>query len=82
MPKRDDIGERRRQRELQVLAKAGAIDDKDLAPDEYGVSDGGSMDDTNVQEADESQESEDEFYKEVKRQRVEKLMVKAEKYAR
>lgn len=81
MPKRDDIGERRRQRELRVLAKAGAIDDSDLAPDEYGVT-GGSMDDTNVQEADESNESEDEFYKEVKRQRVEKLMVKAEKYAR
>ncbi|KAG6496039.1 hypothetical protein ZIOFF_043887 [Zingiber officinale] len=81
LPKRDDIGERRRQRELRVLAKAGAIDDSDLAPDEYGVT-GGSMDDTNVQEADESNESEDEFYKEVKRQRVEKLMVKAEKYAR
>lgn len=78
LPKRDDIGERRRRHELQVLARVGAIDDTDLVQDEDG--DLGRSPDLNAQAV--ASESEDEFYTDVKRLRVEKLMAKAEKYTR
>ncbi|KAK9083957.1 hypothetical protein Scep_030428 [Stephania cephalantha] len=86
LPTRDDIGERRRKHELRVLAKAGVKsnddDDDDVdelkAPsrtgDESAEEEGG--------EDGEMEESGDEFYREVKRQRIAKLSAKAEQYAR
>ncbi|XP_008790992.1 something about silencing protein 10 [Phoenix dactylifera] len=82
LPKRDDIGERRRKHELHVLARAGAnpMDDDDMAVED------GSLD-RNPMNIDASEDgeaigSEDEFYKEVKKQRAEKLKAKAELYSR
>ncbi|WOK98845.1 something about silencing protein 10 isoform X4 [Canna indica] len=82
LPKRDDVGERRRRHELRVLARAGAVDDDDLMMQDEDVGLGSKSMDVSSQESDGTEESEDEFYKQVKRQRVEKLMAKAEKYAR
>lgn len=57
IPKRDEIGERRRKHELRVLARVGTNargEDKD--------------------DDDEASESEDEFYRDVKRQKIEKRL--------
>ncbi|CAL4963535.1 unnamed protein product [Urochloa decumbens] len=64
LPKRDNIGERRRKHELRVLSRVGANsleDDHELPED--------------------GNDSEDEFYQNVKRQRTEKLSMKNEKYS-
>ncbi|KAK3221071.1 hypothetical protein Dsin_015041 [Dipteronia sinensis] len=81
LPKRDDIGERRRKHELRVLAGAGikSKDDDDDAGDELGTLIMMKM----VTWRREIQvESEDEFYKQVKQQRAAKLAAKAEIYTR
>ncbi|XP_023004169.1 something about silencing protein 10 [Cucurbita maxima] len=77
LPTRDDIGERRRKYELQMLARAGfkSKDDTSVLESE---SDGDEGDVKGNGEAD----SEDEFYKEVKQQRAAKLAAKAEIYSR
>ncbi|XP_031378884.1 something about silencing protein 10 isoform X2 [Punica granatum] len=78
LPRRDDIGERRRKHELQVLAGAGIEPE-----DEAGIADSppradlGSDSENSV-----SEESGDEFYEQVKQQRAAKLAAKAEKYSR
>ncbi|XP_048526837.1 something about silencing protein 10-like [Triticum urartu] len=59
IPKRDEIGERRRKHELRVLARVGTNTRGD-----------------NKGNDDEASESEDEFYKDVKRQRTEKRLRK------
>lgn len=69
LPKRDDIGERRRKHELRVLAGAGLNKSAD-EEDAYMVEDDGDG------------ESEDEFYKQVKNDRAAKLAAKAEIYSR
>nr|CAB3476749.1 unnamed protein product [Digitaria exilis] len=61
LPKRDNIGERRRKHELRVLSRVGA----------------NSLDHELPEDGD---DSEDEFYQDVKRQRIEKLSKKNEKY--
>ncbi|KAF9619874.1 hypothetical protein IFM89_009656 [Coptis chinensis] len=66
LPKRDDIGERRRKHELRVLANAG-VESKD----EIGDEDDG-----------EEEASENEFYEQVKKQKISKLSAKAELYSR
>ncbi|XP_068665221.1 protein THALLO isoform X2 [Aristolochia californica] len=82
LPARDDIGEKRRKYELKVLAKAGVqTSDFGDSDDEPSQKNGGAMD-ADDHGFSESQESEDEFYKEAKRQRTEKLSAKAELYAR
>ncbi|XP_077240670.1 sas10/U3 ribonucleoprotein (Utp) family protein [Tasmannia lanceolata] len=82
LPARDDIGERRRKFELQILAKAGAQPMDDLGDEEIlGDAGDGSMD-VDAGDIGEPHESEDEFYKEVKRQRAAKLSAKAELYSR
>ncbi|XP_043724321.1 something about silencing protein 10-like isoform X2 [Telopea speciosissima] len=86
VPKRDDIGERRRKHELQVLARAGVelMDDDDLRDqeDEQAELDANFDDDDDDGEGGKSEGSEDEFYKQVKQQRSAKLSAKAELYAR
>ena len=77
LPTRDDIGERRRKYELQMLARAG-FKSKDGTSVLESESDGDEDDVKGNGEAD----SEDEFYKEVKQQRAAKLAAKAEIYSR
>ncbi|TXG72718.1 hypothetical protein EZV62_001297 [Acer yangbiense] len=79
LPRRDDIGERRRKHELRVLAGAGIKSEDDDAGDELGtpISD----EDGDMEDGD-TGESEDEFYKQVKQQRAAKLAAKAEIYTR
>ncbi|KAI9194495.1 hypothetical protein LWI28_006527 [Acer negundo] len=79
LPKRDDIGERRRKHELRVLAGAGIKSEDNDAGDELGtpISD----EDGDMEDGD-TGESEDEFYKQVKQQRAAKLAAKAEIYTR
>ncbi|KAK9288594.1 hypothetical protein L1049_017053 [Liquidambar formosana] len=79
LPKRDDIGERRRKHELRVLSGAGIGSEDDIG-DELGtpVANG----EAEMEEDGESDESEDEFYKQVKQLRAAKLAAKAEVYSR
>ncbi|CAO2202779.1 unnamed protein product [Urochloa humidicola] len=72
LPKRDNIGERRRKHELRVLSRVGA---NSLEDDHELPEDG---DDSELPE--DGDDSEDEFYQNVKRQRTEKLSMKNEKY--
>lgn len=78
MPKRDDIGERRRKHELRVLSGAGVEpDDEAETFDSLQRADPGP-----VSENSESEESEEDFYEQVKQQRAAKLAAKAEEYSR
>jgi U3 small nucleolar RNA-associated protein 3 len=76
LPKRDNIGERRRKHELRVLSRVGAnsvedheLPDGDASEDDHELSEGGDA-------------SEDGFYEDVKRQRTEKLSIKNALYSR
>lgn len=77
LPKRDDIAERRRKHELRVLARAGVVADGEEGYDSPKINTVG----TDPIESEEI-ESEDEFYREVKKQRAEKLTTKAKLYSR
>ncbi|KAI4310749.1 hypothetical protein MLD38_035701 [Melastoma candidum] len=82
LPKRDDVGERRRKHELRVLAGAGMnseddiADDNDIDKEDTTDEQGAGMD------ASESGEPDDDFYEQVKQLREAKLAAKAEKYSR
>ncbi|KAK9146711.1 hypothetical protein Sjap_006614 [Stephania japonica] len=83
LPTRDDIGERRRKHELRVLAKAGVkSNDDDVDEFEAARRTGDESAEEEGGEDGEMEESGDEFYREVKRQRIAKLSAKAEQYAR
>ncbi|WVZ60726.1 hypothetical protein U9M48_010710 [Paspalum notatum var. saurae] len=71
LPKRDNIGDRRKKHELRVLSRVGcnSLEDHELLEDTDKFPEGGD-------------DSENEFYQDVKRQRIEKLSVKNEKYTR
>ncbi|KAG2409111.1 uncharacterized protein HKW66_Vig0039330 [Vigna angularis] len=85
LPKRDEIGERRRKHELRVLAGAGikTEDDDDSDRDDQM---GGDLGPDEVEDADDddngSGDSENEFYKQVEQLRAAKLAAKAEAYSR
>ncbi|XP_015944459.1 protein THALLO [Arachis duranensis] len=83
LPKRDDIGERRRKHELRVMAGAG-VQNEDDNGDDYDdeVGHHGSDDDANEEDDFDSGDSENEFYKQVEQQRNAKLAAKAQIYSR
>ncbi|PPD90668.1 hypothetical protein GOBAR_DD12407 [Gossypium barbadense] len=86
LPKRDDIGERRRKHELRVLAGA-TVKSEDDHGGEYDTleeDDGGNggISGDEDDDTEDTEESEDEFYKQVKQQRAAKLAAKAEIYTR
>lgn len=77
IPKRDDIGERRRKRELRVLAGAGitSVDDKSDEAEAFESDDvANSLDDAS--------DSDIEFYKQVEQKHATKLAAKAEIHSR
>ncbi|XP_008460013.1 protein THALLO isoform X1 [Cucumis melo] len=77
LPTRDDIGERRRRYELQMLARAG-VEPKNGT----SVLESNSDDDDSVLKGNGEVDSEDELYKQVKQQRAAKLAVEAEIHTR
>ncbi|GMI78914.1 EMBRYO DEFECTIVE 2777, Thallo [Hibiscus trionum] len=82
LPKRDDIGERRRKHELRVLAGATVKSEDDHGVEYDMPEDDGGISGEENGDAEESEDSEDEFYKQVKQQRAAKLSAKAEIYTR
>ncbi|PKA57690.1 hypothetical protein AXF42_Ash016736 [Apostasia shenzhenica] len=81
LPKRDDIAERRRKHELRVLAGAG-ITSMDDGDGEEGNDDLWDDHMKNDQQNGEELESEDEFYREVKKQRTQKITAKTKLFSR
>uniref|UniRef100_A0A2P2KXH3 Something about silencing protein 10 n=1 Tax=Rhizophora mucronata TaxID=61149 RepID=A0A2P2KXH3_RHIMU len=79
LPKRDDIGERRRKHELRVLAGAGIKADGD---DENEVGNSTADEASDTEEGDDTGGSEDDFYEQVKQKRNARLAAKAEIYTR
>ncbi|XP_016491725.1 protein THALLO isoform X2 [Nicotiana tabacum] len=78
LPKRDDIGERRRKHELRVLAGAG-VEPSDDVEDEPGNH---ASDDDVASSDDGEMDSDLEFYKEVEKQHSAKLAAKEKMYSR
>lgn len=79
LPRRDDIGERRRKHELRVLRGAG-IKSKDDQDDEPGTIDSDGVDEMNG--GDDEMDSDLEFYKQAQRERAAKVAAKYEKHPR
>ncbi|XP_028752866.1 something about silencing protein 10 [Neltuma alba] len=74
LPKRDDIGERRRKFELRAMSGAGLkSEDVDEEIGDPGFSD---------QEDETSEDSENDLYEQIKQQRAERLAAKAKIYSR
>ncbi|KAM7508507.1 hypothetical protein LguiA_018960 [Lonicera macranthoides] len=85
LPKRDDIGERRRRHELRVLAGAGIKSDDDDEPNNNRLEDDDEINAADEMEDDGGEaesESDLEFYKQVEKQHAAKLATKDEKYSR
>ncbi|TKY59141.1 Something about silencing protein 10 [Spatholobus suberectus] len=82
LPKRDDIGERRRKHELRVLAGAGIKTEDDDDDGDDQMDDLGPNEVTDEDDDVGSGDSENEFYKQVEQLRAAKLAAKAETYSR
>ncbi|XWS58736.1 hypothetical protein CRYUN_Cryun08bG0059800 [Craigia yunnanensis] len=82
LPKRDDIGERRRKHELRVLAGAAVKSEDDHGGEYDTFEDDGGISVEETGDTEDTEDSEDEFYKQVKQQRAAKLAAKAEIYTR
>jgi U3 small nucleolar RNA-associated protein 3 len=85
LPKRDDIGERRRKHELRVLAGAGIKSEDDVGDevDNFEADGDADMGNGDVDMGDgDTGDSEDEYYKQVEQRRAAKLAAKAEMYSR
>ncbi|KAL1561398.1 something about silencing protein 10 [Salvia divinorum] len=78
IPKRDDIGERRRKHELRVLAGAGIKSGEDVE-DETGSLSSDEADDANGES---DADSDLEFYKQVESKHAARLAEKSAKYSR
>ncbi|XP_047976227.1 something about silencing protein 10 [Salvia hispanica] len=78
IPKRDDIGERRRKHELRVLAGAGIRSGEDVE-DETGSLSSDEADDANGES---DADSDLEFYKQVESKHAARLAEKSAKYSR
>ncbi|CAO2179895.1 unnamed protein product [Urochloa humidicola] len=76
LPKRDNIGERRRKHELRVLSRVGA----NSLEDDHELPEDGDDSEDDHELPEDGDDSGDEFYQNVKRQRTEKLSMKNEKY--
>ncbi|CAN8284566.1 unnamed protein product [Cochlearia groenlandica] len=83
LPQRDDIGERRRKYELRILNEAGVkSEDGKNETDAFASDEDNENDDDNDNDmVDNDGESEDEFYKQVKRKQQAKRAAKAETYS-
>ncbi|KAJ7980647.1 Something about silencing protein 10 [Quillaja saponaria] len=79
LPKRDDVGERRRKLELRVLAGAGIQSEDDVGDDNANLV---SDEVADMEEDGETGDSEDDLYKQVKQKRAAKLAAKAEASSR
>lgn len=74
VPKRDDIGERRRKFELKAISMVGLkSEDADEEENHLGFSN---------KEDGTSEDSENDLYEQIKKQRAEKLAAKAKIYSR
>lgn len=82
LPKRDDIGERRRKHELRVLAGAGITSVDDVEGETGNLSSDGVADVNGESDSDSDSDSDLEYYKQVERQHAAKLAIKSEKYSR
>ncbi|XWS65066.1 hypothetical protein CRYUN_Cryun05aG0059100 [Craigia yunnanensis] len=82
LPERDDIGERRRKHELRVLAGAAVKSEDDHGGEYDTFEDDGAISVEENSDTEDTEGSEDEFYKQVKQKRAAKLAAKAEIYTR
>ncbi|XP_061373441.1 protein THALLO isoform X2 [Gastrolobium bilobum] len=82
LPKKDDIGERRRKHELRVLAGAGIKTEDDDDDDDDQTGDPGTNEVADEMDDVESGDSENEFYEQVQQVRAAKLAAKAQTYSR
>ncbi|KAL6573444.1 hypothetical protein OROHE_001903 [Orobanche hederae] len=78
IPKRDDIGERRRKHELRVLAGAGIGLVDDVEDDATNISSDGIADANEESDVN----SDLDYYEQVKREHAAKLAAKSDKYSR
>lgn len=85
LPKRDDIGERRRKHELRVLTGAGlkSEDDVDREIGDPGSNEAAAEEGCEGEDSEnESYDSENDLYGQIKQARAAKLAAKANSYSR
>ncbi|XP_076912910.1 protein THALLO-like [Bidens hawaiensis] len=81
LPKRDDIGERRRKYEMRVLTNAGIHSDDDLQENDRSTPEDDD-DEEDGETGDSDSDSESDLYKQTKLKHDAKLAAKSQKYSR